>query len=146
MRYPIYLHQADDGSFSGFVPDVIGGYFTGDTIDDAISNAQNALDGVRLDTHFEYMSEKGHVPNQAKTVADCTGGSWAYVYIDLTKYGSKPLPDTPEARRQRESESKINNAAFLCLVGKHDGTPCRCPSCSSNQLAACRRLRTVLLS
>ncbi|WP_072023193.1 type II toxin-antitoxin system HicB family antitoxin [Photorhabdus australis] len=38
MRYPIYLHQADDGSFSGFVPDVIGCYFAGDTIDDAIQN------------------------------------------------------------------------------------------------------------
>lgn len=90
MRYPIYLHQADDGTFSGFVPDVIGCYFAGDTIDDAISDAQNALD-----TYFEYMSEKGHAPDQAKTVADhlndedCTGGSWAYVDIDLTKYDGK---------------------------------------------------------
>ncbi|OCQ52043.1 hypothetical protein Ppb6_02837 [Photorhabdus australis subsp. thailandensis] len=65
MRYPIYLHQADDGSFSGFVPDVIGCYFAGDTIDDAISDAQNALD-----TYFEYMSEKGEAPVQARTVAD----------------------------------------------------------------------------
>ncbi len=90
MRYPIYLHQADDGSFSGFVPDVIGCYFAGDTIDDAISDAQNALD-----TYFEYMSEKGNTPDQAKTVSDhlnnedCTGGSWAYVDIDLTKYDGK---------------------------------------------------------
>ena len=90
MRYPIYLHQADDGSFSGFVPDVIGCYFAGDTIDDAISDAQNALD-----TYFEYMSEKGYTPDQAKTVADhlnnedCPGGSWAYIDIDLTKYDGK---------------------------------------------------------
>ncbi|MDC9581916.1 type II toxin-antitoxin system HicB family antitoxin [Xenorhabdus sp. PR6a] len=87
MRYPIYLHQADDGSFSGFVPDVIGCYFAGDTIDDAISDATNALD-----TYFEYMSENGHTPVEAKTVADhlndedCNGGIWAYVDIDLTKY------------------------------------------------------------
>lgn len=92
MRYPIYLHQAEDGSFSGFVPDVIGCYFAGDTIDDAISDAQNALD-----TYFEYMSEKGHSPDKAKTVADhlnnedCTGGSWAYVDIDLTKYDGKAI-------------------------------------------------------
>ncbi|ETS29659.1 MULTISPECIES: type II toxin-antitoxin system HicB family antitoxin [Photorhabdus] len=92
MRYPIYLHQADDGSFSGFVPDVIGCYFAGDTIDDAISDAQNALD-----TYFEYMSEKGEAPVQARTVADhlsnedCTGGSWAYVDMDLTKYDGKAI-------------------------------------------------------
>lgn len=87
MRYPIYLHQADDGSFSGFVPDVIGCYLAGDTIDDAIVDAANALD-----TYFEYMSEKGQTPAEAKTVADhlndedCNGGIWAYVDIDLTKY------------------------------------------------------------
>ncbi|MCC8458545.1 MULTISPECIES: type II toxin-antitoxin system HicB family antitoxin [Photorhabdus] len=92
MRYPIYLHQADDGSFSGFVPDVIGCYFAGDTIDDAISDAQNALD-----TYFEYMSEKGEAPVQARTVADhlsnedCTGGGWAYVDMDLTKYDGKAV-------------------------------------------------------
>ena len=58
----------------------------------------------------------------------------------------KPPPEMPEARRQRERESEINNAAFLCLVGQHNGTPCNCPSCSPVQLAACRRLRTVLSS
>jgi predicted RNase H-like HicB family nuclease len=90
MKYPIYLHQANDGSFSGFVPDVIGCYFAGDTIDDAMSDALNALD-----TYFEYMSEKGQVPADAKTIADhvndedCTGGSWAYVDIDLTKYDGR---------------------------------------------------------
>ncbi|KAA1190226.1 hypothetical protein F0L16_09430 [Photorhabdus heterorhabditis] len=41
----------------------IGCYFAGDTIDDAISDAQNALD-----TYFEYMSEKGEAPVQAITM------------------------------------------------------------------------------
>ncbi|WP_035604533.1 type II toxin-antitoxin system HicB family antitoxin [Edwardsiella tarda] len=92
MRYPIYLHQAEDGSFSGFVPDVVGCYFAGDTIDDAIADAQNALN-----TYFEYTTEAGEYPQQAKTVADhmndedCTGGSWAYVDIDLTKYDGKAV-------------------------------------------------------
>lgn len=90
MKYPIYLHQADDGSFSGFVPDVIGCYFAGDTIDDAITDASNALDA-----YFEYTSEKGQAPAEAKTVADhlndedCTGGTWAYVDLDLTKYDGR---------------------------------------------------------
>ncbi|MEA9390983.1 type II toxin-antitoxin system HicB family antitoxin [Acerihabitans sp. TG2] len=90
MKYPIYLHQANDGTFSGFVPDVVGCYFAGDTIDDAITDAANALD-----TYFVYMSEKGNAPAEAKTIAahiddeDCTGGSWAYVDIDLTKYDGR---------------------------------------------------------
>ncbi|SFU74924.1 type II toxin-antitoxin system HicB family antitoxin [Xenorhabdus koppenhoeferi] len=87
MRYPIYLHQADDGSFSGFLPDVVGCYFAGNTIDDAIVDAANALG-----TYFEYLNEQGQLPVNAKTVADhlndedCTGGIWAYVDIDLSKY------------------------------------------------------------
>ncbi|MBD2785277.1 type II toxin-antitoxin system HicB family antitoxin [Xenorhabdus sp. DI] len=87
MRYPIYLHQADDGSFSGFVPDVVGCYFAGNSIDDAIVDAANALGA-----YFEYLSEQGKIPVEAKTVADhlddedCTGGIWAYVDIDLAKY------------------------------------------------------------
>lgn len=90
MKYPIYLHQANDGTFSGFVPDVVGCYFAGDTIDDAMTDATNALD-----TYFVYMSEKGNAPAEAKTIAahiddeDCTGGSWAYVDIDLTKYDGR---------------------------------------------------------
>ncbi|MDE9545441.1 type II toxin-antitoxin system HicB family antitoxin [Xenorhabdus bovienii] len=92
MRYPIYLHQADDGSFSGFVPDVVGCYFSGDTIDDAIVDASNALD-----TYFEHLSEKGQRPVEAKTVADhlnnedCVDGIWAYVDIDLTKYEGRTI-------------------------------------------------------
>jgi len=41
------------------------------------------------------MSEKGIAPTEAKTVADhfkdkdCTGGSWAYVDIDLTRYDGR---------------------------------------------------------
>jgi len=60
MRYRLYLHQATDGSFSGFVPDVSGCYFAGDTIDDAINDAQNALN-----LYFAYRVEQGHAPDKA---------------------------------------------------------------------------------
>lgn len=92
MKYPIYLHQADDRTFSGFVPDVEGCYFAGDTIDDAIADAQNALNA-----YFEFTTEKGNTPQQAKTVADhadnedCTGGIWAYVDIDLNKFDGRAI-------------------------------------------------------
>ena len=57
--------------------------------------------------------------------------------------GGRRAPPPPEAaavQRQRET----HNRAFACLVTQHGGTPCRCPSCSPDQLAACRRLAAAL--
>ncbi|HBX2738440.1 TPA: type II toxin-antitoxin system HicB family antitoxin [Klebsiella pneumoniae] len=90
MKFPVYINQAENGDFSGFVPDVVGCYFAGDSIDDAIIDAKNSLE-----TYFEYISEKGVELPKANTVNDhfnddgCTGGSWAYVDIDLTKFEGK---------------------------------------------------------
>jgi predicted RNase H-like HicB family nuclease len=134
MRYPLYLHQAADGSFSGFVPDVSGCYFAGDTIDDAISDAQNALD-----LYFTYRVEQGHAPDKAKTVADhlkndaCTGGIWAYVDIDLTKYDGKAtklnitlpqfllarIDDYVSAHREYHSRSGFLAELARRELGKH---------------------------
>ncbi|WP_277973455.1 type II toxin-antitoxin system HicB family antitoxin [Pantoea agglomerans] len=87
MRYPIYSHQTNDGSFSGFVPDVEGCHFADDTTDQAMADAI-----FSLDNYFECMSEMGSAPAEAKTIIshiddeDCTAGSWAYAHIDLIKY------------------------------------------------------------
>ncbi|MNB71925.1 hypothetical protein D3C75_185030 [compost metagenome] len=90
MKYPVYLHQADSGTYSGFVPDVPGCYFAGDTIDDAIADAYAAIDA-----YLEYQSEKGQdVPaarsmNAHKDDEDCQGGMWGFVDIDTSKYEGK---------------------------------------------------------
>lgn len=92
MKYPVYLHQADNGSYSGFVPDVIGCYFAGETIDEAITDAHAAIDA-----YLEYQSEKGRdVPealsiNDHKDDEDCQGGMWGFVDIDTTKYEGKAI-------------------------------------------------------
>ncbi|HHL0960488.1 TPA: type II toxin-antitoxin system HicB family antitoxin [Serratia marcescens] len=92
MKFPIYLHQSESGDFSGFVPDLPGCYFAGDTIDDAIADAYNAIDG-----YMEFLSEKGAAIPQAMTVndhrddEDCKGGSWAYIDIDVTKFEGKAV-------------------------------------------------------
>ncbi|WP_420279546.1 type II toxin-antitoxin system HicB family antitoxin [Serratia sp. BNK-4] len=92
MKFPIYLHQAEGGSFSGFVPDIIGAYFAGDTIDDAIADAYGAIDA-----HLEYQAEKGKALPNAQDISahfhdeDCQGGFWAYVDIDLSKYDGKSV-------------------------------------------------------
>lgn len=46
-----------------------------------------------------------------------------------------PPAEAPATKRQRETRQR----AFFCLQ-EHGGTPCRCPSCSSEQLSACQRL------
>lgn len=54
MELPIAIHK-DDGSVYGVtVPDIVGCYSYGDTIDDAIRNAKEAIT-----SHIETMSELG---------------------------------------------------------------------------------------
>ncbi len=92
MKFPIYLHQADSGSFSGFVPDITGCYFAGETIDNAIADAYGAIDA-----HLDYVTEKGHPVPEAQDISthmgdeDCQGGIWAYVDIDLSKYDGRAV-------------------------------------------------------
>lgn len=92
MKYPVYLHQAESGTFSGFVPDIAGCYFAGDNIDEAIADAHAAIDA-----YLEYQSEKGReVPdagtiNDYKDDEDCRGGIWGLVDIDISKYQGKAV-------------------------------------------------------
>ncbi|EFH8163199.1 type II toxin-antitoxin system HicB family antitoxin [Escherichia coli] len=92
MKFPVYLHQADSGSFSGFVPDIEGCYFAGDTIDDAIADAYGAIDA-----HLDFATESGLSVPEARDISahyadeDCQGGIWAYVDIDLSKYDGKAV-------------------------------------------------------
>ncbi|MGB9095077.1 type II toxin-antitoxin system HicB family antitoxin [Erwinia sp.] len=92
MKFPIYLHRAESGSFSGFFPDIVGCYFAGNSIDEAIADAYSAID-----THLEYLAEKGDALPEAKEVAahleneSCAGGYWAFVDVDLSKYDGKAV-------------------------------------------------------
>lgn len=92
MKFPIYLHRAESGSFSGFFPDIAGCYFAGNSIDDAIADAYNALDA-----HLEYQAEKGNALPEAQEIAahfeneSCAGGYWAFVDVDLTKYDGRAV-------------------------------------------------------
>jgi len=92
MKYPVYCHQAESGTWSGFVPDLAGCYFAGDTLDDAIADAYGAIG-----TYLEYRSEQGQeVPaagtiNDRKDDADCQGGVWGFVDIDTSRFEGKAI-------------------------------------------------------
>lgn len=50
-----------------------------------------------------------------------------------------PPPETAAAKKNRETR----NAAFICLIVTHGGTPCTCPACSPDQAAACRAVAAL---
>ncbi|MCK0554445.1 type II toxin-antitoxin system HicB family antitoxin [Pantoea ananatis] len=92
MRFPVYLHKADTDGYSGFVPDITGCFFAGDTIDDAIVDATEAIDA-----HLESLADRGKDLPEAKGIEvhieneDCQNGIWAYVDIDVSKYDGKAV-------------------------------------------------------
>lgn len=92
MQFPIAIHK-DEGSVYGvIVPDIPGCHSWGDTIDDAIRNAKDAI----FD-HLELLLELGekteiHPSNieNLRKEAEYKEATWGLVEVDLSKLDSKP--------------------------------------------------------
>ncbi|PTQ86840.1 type II toxin-antitoxin system HicB family antitoxin [Nitrosomonas ureae] len=91
MRYPIAIELGDEKhAFGVVVPDLPGCYSAGDTIDEAIDKAKEAIE-LWLET---VIDGGGSVPN-SKSISDhqanpeYKGWVWAIVTIDLTLSNSK---------------------------------------------------------
>lgn len=94
MFYAAYVHVDPDGSASGSFPDVPGCYFAGDTFEETMADAKSALDA-----HFELLVDSGQdlpessgvmgAPMSALPHEEYTGGIWAAVDIDTTKFMGK---------------------------------------------------------
>lgn len=93
MEFPIAIHK-DEGSVYGvIVPDVPGCHSSGETIDEALRNARQAIFG-----HVETLLELGETPSfkassieQLARDPDYAGAIWALVDVDLSQ-----LDPTPE--------------------------------------------------
>jgi predicted RNase H-like HicB family nuclease len=92
MQLPIAIHK-DEGSVYGvIVPDIPGCHSWGDTIDDAINNAKDAIF-----SHLELLLELGEkidiryskIEDLQKQV-DYRDATWALVEVDISKLDSKP--------------------------------------------------------
>ncbi|MFK8257184.1 type II toxin-antitoxin system HicB family antitoxin [Erwinia sp. AnSW2-5] len=92
MHYPAFIEIDKDGTASGWFPDVDGCIFAGNSIDDAYSDAQSAIDA-----HFEALAENEmdvptpktmqyHIVNDA---AQYVGGQWALVWVDMDKFDGR---------------------------------------------------------
>ncbi len=91
MLFPIAISVGDEKYAHGVeVPDLPGCFSAGDTLDEAIANAHEAID-----LHLSGMSDDNEPLPVAKTVEfyrekkDYAGRVWALVDIDITKYLGK---------------------------------------------------------
>ncbi len=87
MRFTLALHSDDGVHYGVTVPDLPGCYSAGDTLDDAIQQAREAIDA-----HCELLAEEGAdlPPAQALALhqADPTlsGAVWAVVDVPVDRY------------------------------------------------------------
>ena len=90
MRYPVVIHKDHDSDFGVIVPDVPGCYSSGDSYDEALSNAIEAiechLEGLLLDN--ESLPVGSSIDNWIDN-AEYQGGIWAFIEIDLSQISGK---------------------------------------------------------
>lgn len=91
MRYPIAIELGDEQhAFGVTFPDVPGCFSAGDTLDEAIDNAKDALEG-----HLELCVEDGDPIPEASTITQHRDNpefkdyAWAFVELDITPYLGK---------------------------------------------------------
>lgn len=87
MKYPVAIHKDQDSCFGVSVPDVPGCFSAGETIDEALSNAQEAISD-----HLEILAEEGAIASAPSEIGkhydnpDYAGATWAYVDVDVTAF------------------------------------------------------------
>jgi predicted RNase H-like HicB family nuclease len=93
MDLPLAIHKDQSSIYGVTIPDVPGCYSWGDTIDDAIRNARDAIY-----SHFETSISEGEALPDLRvskienlmTNDEFAGAIWALVDIDLSKLDSRP--------------------------------------------------------
>ena len=91
MKYPIAIETGDDTTaFGVVVPDLPGCFSAGDTLDEAIDNAREAIE-LWLET---VIDDGGPVPQPALILdhqknPEFSGWIWAVVSVDLAKLSGK---------------------------------------------------------
>jgi predicted RNase H-like HicB family nuclease len=90
MRYPVVIHKDPDSDYGVTVPDLPGCFSAGETVDEALRNAVEAIEchveGLMLD------NEPIPTPKSVEYRKDNTeffGGTWALVDVDLTRLSGK---------------------------------------------------------
>jgi predicted RNase H-like HicB family nuclease len=123
MRFPIALHTDDGVAYGVTVPDLPGCFSAGDTFDEAIENAKEAIDG-----HVEVLVSDGVLPEGPTPIGarvndpDFAGAIWATVEVPIEQYFGPAqrvnisVPSSVLERIDRYAESRGESRSSL-LVG-----------------------------
>ena len=83
--YPVLFYEEKEGGYSVFVPDLQNSSTCGESLEDAMSMAEDLIAGIVLDE----MEERKHIP-QASRIEDVTFENLeSYLQIDNWDYVSK---------------------------------------------------------
>lgn len=136
MQFPVVLHKDAASGYGLTVPDLPGCFSVGDTPEEAIGSAHEAVachvEGLLMDG--ESIPEKSCLEaHQAN--ADYAGGIWALVDVDLAKLSSKTIRVNvtmparvlsivdEAAAREGESRSGLLTRAALQFVDRRIDAP-----------------------
>ncbi len=90
MKYPIVIHKDSDSSYGVAVPDLPGCFSGGETLDEVMSAACEAIE-----CHVEgILMDGGPIPERKPMEAhvanpDFAGGIWAVISVDISKLCGK---------------------------------------------------------
>ena len=134
MRFPIVVHKDAGSGYGVTVPDLPGCFSAGDTLDEVIESAREAIA-----CHIEGLLMDGEpVPARASLEAhqgndDYRGGVWAIADVDISKLSSKTkrinitLPERvlaivdQAAVREGQSRSGLLARAALSYLERQSG-------------------------
>jgi predicted RNase H-like HicB family nuclease len=132
MRYAVVIHKDKTSDYGVTVPDLPGCFSAGATMEDALTNAVEAIE-----CHLEGLLHDGEEIPPARSVEThlgnkaFAGGTWALVTVDLSRLESKArrinitLPERvlalvdEQARREGETRSGLLARAVLDYIGRH---------------------------
>lgn len=90
MKYSIVIHKDQDSDYGVTFPDIPGCFSAGSSIDEAISQAQEAaechIEGLLLDS--EPIPVSSSIENH-KNNPDYQDGTWALIEVDISKLSLK---------------------------------------------------------
>ena len=133
MRFPIVIHKDRDSDYGVTVPDLPGCFSAGETVDEALLNAVEAIE-----CHVEGLLIDGEAIPAARTVEHhrrtraFKDGVWALVDVDVSKLSGKSrrvnitLPERILAQidsfasETGDTRSGLLAHAALEYVGTHD--------------------------
>jgi predicted RNase H-like HicB family nuclease len=133
MRYPVVIHKDIDSDFGVTVPDLPGCFSAGETVDEALIEVVEAIEG-----HIEGLLLDGEPIPPPKSIEfhrnnpDFAEGIWAVVAVDLSKLTGKSKRvniTVPErvlsmmdkyAAEHGETRSGLITQATIEFIASHD--------------------------